>query len=51
LAVASDKQTVTKEFDSGHGPDRQANMIEFAVSALKLLKEAITDKDGTSKLV
>ena len=41
LAVAAEKGTIKKDLDTGLGKDRQANMVEFAVQALKLVKEAI----------
>ena len=42
FAVATETRTETKEVDTGYGPDRQANMVAFAVHALKLVKETIS---------
>jgi len=47
LAVAGDKGTATLDLDTGCGKDRQANMVAFAVNALKLVKDFIT---GTAKM-
>ncbi|KAI1253871.1 hypothetical protein MGN70_004266 [Eutypa lata] len=43
LAVVGPNGTVTAEVETGHG-NREQNMVEFAVAALKLLKQAIEDK-------
>lgn len=43
LAVDGPNGTVTAEVETGHG-NREHNMVEFAVAALKLLKQAIEDK-------
>lgn len=43
LAVDGPNGTVTAEVETGHG-NREQNMVEFAVAALKLLKQAIEDK-------
>ena len=47
LAVATEKGTYTRELSTGLGTDREANMIQFAVEALTLLKDVIK---GDSKL-
>lgn len=47
LAVAGDKGTASKDLDTGCGTDRQANMVAFAVEALKLVKDYI---NGTAKI-
>jgi hypothetical protein len=47
LAVATEKGTHTRELSTGLGTDREANMIQFAVEALTLLKDVIK---GDSKL-
>lgn len=41
LAVASEAGAVTKELDTGLGADREANMVQFAVEALGLLREVL----------
>ncbi|RMX86015.1 hypothetical protein D0869_03396 [Hortaea werneckii] len=47
LAVDSDRGTFTKELNTELGADRVANMLRFAVEALKLLKEVL---QGDAKL-
>lgn len=47
LAVSSESGTTTREIETGLGGDREANMVRFAVEALKLLRDVIT---GTTKL-
>jgi hypothetical protein len=47
LAVATEKGTYTRELSTGLGMDREANMIQFAVEALTLLKDVIK---GDAKL-
>ena len=47
LAVATEKGTYTRELSTGLGTDREANMIQFAVEALTLLKDVIK---GDAKL-
>jgi len=47
LAVATEKQTYTKELSTGLGGDREANMIAFAVESLVLLREVLK---GNAKL-
>ena len=42
LAVVGDKGALSKDLDTGLGTDRQANMVAFAVEALKLVKEYIS---------
>ena len=42
LAVASEKGTRSTELDTGLGGDRSANMVAFAVEALKLVKDVIS---------
>lgn len=42
LAVANDGgQTTAMELDTGYGPDREANMLAFALHALKLVKDVV----------
>ena len=41
LAVATEKETSTKEVETGLGGDREGNMVTFAVESLKLLKDVI----------
>jgi PncC family amidohydrolase len=47
LAVDCERGTFTKEVKTGLGEDRVANMVQFAVEGLKLLKEVIS---GEAKL-
>ena len=47
LAVDSERGCFTRELNTEHGTDRTANMIQFAIEALKLLKEVI---EGKAKL-
>lgn len=47
LAVSSAKGTYKRELDTGLGKDREANMIAFAVEALKLVRDVIK---GDAKL-
>jgi len=47
LAVSSESGTTTREIETGLGGDREANMVRFAVEALKLLRDVIT---GATKL-
>lgn len=47
LAVATAKETYTKEAETGLGGDREGNMVVFAVEGLKLLKDVIK---GNAKL-
>jgi PncC family amidohydrolase len=47
LAVDSDKGTFTRELSTGLGEDRVANMVQFAVEALTLLRDVMT---GSAKL-
>ena len=47
LAVDCERGTFTKELDTGLGTDRVANMVQFAIEALTLLKEVIS---GDAKL-
>lgn len=44
LAVACDRGTFTREVKTGLGGDRVANMVQFAIEALKLLKDVITEE-------
>lgn len=48
LAVASEREVVSREHDTGFGGDRTGNMVVFACEALKLLKEVIND--GRTKM-
>ncbi|KAF1979668.1 putative competence/damage-inducible CinA family protein [Bimuria novae-zelandiae CBS 107.79] len=41
LAVAGEKGTETRELSTGLGGDREANMVKFAVEALKLVRDVI----------
>ena len=47
LAVSSEKGTFTREVETGLGKDRVANMTQFAVEALTLLRDVIK---GDAKL-
>ena len=47
LAVATEKETSTKEAETGLGGDREGNMVAFALEGLKLLRDVIK---GTAKL-
>ena len=44
LAVSTERGTHTREVETGLGGDREANMIAFAVEALKLLREVMKDE-------
>lgn len=41
LAVNSEKGSVTREVETGLGTDREANMVQFAVEGLKLVRDVI----------
>jgi len=43
LAVASEAGTLTREVETGHEV-RERNMVDFAIAALQLLKDAIAGK-------
>lgn len=45
LAVVGDKGTLSRDLNTGLGGDRSANMVAFAVEALKLVEEYIR-QDG-----
>ena len=47
LAVATEQGMYTREVETGLGGDRTANMVAFAVEALKLLKDVMR---GEAKL-
>jgi hypothetical protein len=47
LAVATESGTHKRELNTELGPDREANMIAFAVESLKLLRDVIK---GDAKL-
>jgi PncC family amidohydrolase len=47
LAVDCERGTFTKEVETGLGPDRVGNMVQFAVEAMKLLKDVM---QGEAKL-
>ena len=47
LAVATERETFTKEAETGLGGDREENMVAFAVEGLKLLRDVIK---GNAKL-
>jgi hypothetical protein len=47
LAVATESGTYKRELSTGLGVDREANMIQFAVEALGLLRDVIK---GDAKL-
>jgi hypothetical protein len=47
LAVATESGTYKRELNTELGPDREANMIAFAVESLKLLRDVIK---GDAKL-
>ncbi len=46
MAVVGDKGTLSKDLDTGLGNDRQANMVAFAVAALRLVLEYISTDGG-----
>lgn len=48
LAVVGGQGTLTKELDTGLGGDRSANMVAFAVEALRLVEEYITKNGAPS---
>lgn len=51
LAVVGDQGAQSKDLDTGLGNDRQANMVAFAIEALKLVKEYIsTHADRAGKM-
>ncbi|KAJ9500210.1 hypothetical protein H2202_004005 [Exophiala xenobiotica] len=53
LAVVGDKGALSKDLTTSCGNDRNANMVAFAIEALKLVKEYIStnaDKDNSKKL-
>ena len=52
IAVSGGQGTVTKEVETGLGSDREANMVAFAVEALKLLEDVMQGKQsqGGAKL-
>ena len=39
--MATEKGTFTRELSTGLGGNREANMVQFAVEALKLLKDVM----------
>ena len=45
MAVAGERGTVSKDMDTGCGQDREANMLAFAVQALRLVKEYIVGEN------
>jgi hypothetical protein len=45
--VSSEKGTFKRELDTGHGKNREANMIGFAIAALTLLRDVLK---GEAKL-
>jgi hypothetical protein len=46
LAVVGDNGTLSKDLDTGLANDRQANMVAFAVAALRLVQEYISTDGG-----
>ena len=44
LAVAGPKGTASREGDTGHGTDRERNMVTFAEMALKLVLEVLREE-------
>lgn len=53
LAVVGDKGALSKDLTTSCGNDRNANMVAFAIEALKLVKEYIStnaDKDKGGKM-
>lgn len=46
LAVVSEKGTLSRDLNTGLGGDRTANMVAFAVAALKLVEEFIRTGAG-----
>lgn len=49
LAVVSESETLTKDLNTGLG-DRSANMVAFAVEALKLVEELINKGAHSGKI-
>lgn len=47
LGVATEKESFTKEVETGLGGDREGNMVAFAFEGLKLLRDVIK---GNAKL-
>lgn len=50
VAVVGENGELSRDFETGLGSDRQANMVAFAVGALKLVKEFITNGGQGSKM-
>ena len=50
MAVVGEKGALSKDLETGLGTDRQANMVAFAVEALKLVAEFIRTGDQAGKL-
>lgn len=44
MAVASSNTTKKMDIDTGKGPDREQNMLEFAIAALNLVKIFISEQ-------
>lgn len=44
LAVAAPDGTQTRELNTGLGDNREANMVEFSVAALMLLRDVLKGK-------
>jgi len=47
VAVVGEDGELSKDFETGLGNDRQANMVAFAIGALKLVKEFIGQGAGS----
>jgi hypothetical protein len=50
LAVVGENGELSKDFETGLGNDRQANMVAFAIGALRLVKEFISNGGQGSKM-
>ena len=50
LAVVGENGSLIRDMDTGCGIDRHANMVAFAVAALKLVKEFIRNGDQGGKM-
>lgn len=48
LAVVGDNGILTKDLNTGLGGDRSANMVAFAVEALKLVEDFIKGNGSSS---
>lgn len=46
LAVAGPGGTEKKDLDTGKGTDRDANMLAFAIEALKMVKDVVGQQEA-----